>query len=309
MTAKNMEKTFNEIMTMYILATMKDIRVNWEDEDPFPAVVKKNEEKDVADNTKKGEPKKEVKKTVGFQHYDNIILLKETRLPMSPVVTISQEVKGIMVRIFERLITEVKNIEMVEGDTLSSIKEKLIKENNECLCKFLIEIGERNKEYFGQTLENAGDAQQYFSNKIVGNIPMYKTKPSLTAILFEFFDKFLKSISWSIAKSQWYNPTSVNKKYFLAMLNSMGLDQIILYDIEGVKTPKKEKIAKPATKRTKKPVANPQKAEAVPVTANAATNAEEIEDDLPIDDLPTDDLGEEEEENEPEDEDEDKIFA
>jgi hypothetical protein len=291
MAGKNMEKTFNELITRYILATMKDIRSEYEGTDPFPAVFDKPiEVAPVEPKPTDGTKKKEPKKFIGWQHYDNFILNKDVRVLLQPVLTIQAEVKAMLVTIFDTMIKEIKNIDMVDNDNLETVRQKLIDANAICLNQFIIDFGNTIKPSFGATLESAGDENQYFGNKIVGNVPQYKNKPILTGILAMYFDTFLKAISWVVAKQQWYESTPLNKKYFLGLLAGRGLSYDFLDIIENG-------IKQKAVKATKAPSA-PRKKKTTSTTNNTNSVSSVIND-----------IVEKKPDAVPVEEDEDAIFA
>jgi hypothetical protein len=201
--AQKLEKQFNELLLRYIYATFDDIREKWEGDTRYTPLI--------------------------FQNYENLKLDKATRKSgLKAVFTISSETKQIFTKMFELMIEEIRNVQLDENDTAVTIREKLIEANTECMSAFMFKVGTDTAPYFGQVLKTAGDVEQYFQNRILGLLPEYKTKPVTIALLSQEFDRFLKGISWTMAKQLWYDAFTVNDKYTLGLLASKNLEQIQL---------------------------------------------------------------------------------
>ncbi len=254
--AAAIEKQFNEIVSLYIYAAIDDIKANWNGTERYPEVTHQNY-KNLA--TPKANRAKDVEG-------------KDKKL--TSIFNISTEVKQLYSKMFEMMIQELKNIEITDNDTLTTITTKLGEANTDCCSKFMFEIGAEYKPKFGLVLTSAADVGQYFHARILGQLPQYKNKVVIMALISHALDQFLKATAWIVAKQQWYNQCSVSQGYFLGLLASLNMDQVLLDLLMGgvrkkeVKA-RKSPAAKEATGTTpaKTPGENP-----APVAANTNVN-------------------------------------
>lgn len=214
--AANIEKVFNDLISKYIYAAFEDIKSDWNGPE------KMNE--------------------LTYQNYKNLMTRKDMRpkdakggeRKLTSVFSISTEVKQIYTKMFIMLIQEIKNINLTDNDTLDSMLEKLIAENVDCCSEFIFKLSIEYKSRFGKCLrDDAADVNQYFHQRIQGQLPQFRTKTVILALVAKTFDDFLKATAWILAKQIWYYPINISQAYFMGMLASLNIKQIILDELQN----------------------------------------------------------------------------
>jgi len=232
--AKNFEKQFNEYLSKLIYAVFDDIARDWN------GSIKHN--------------------PLIFQNYTNLLLDKKDRGEgLKSRFTIYSEVRQYLTLMFGKFVEEFKNIQMVDGDTVQSVIEKLNEANAECFSAFMFELGNRYKSKFGATLRSAGDQQRWFHSQIVGFLPEYATRHVLIGMVSDEFDTFLKAVAWIFGKLIWYYEVSVNSELFLGTLAQQDMEQVMLDELSSglrAKVPAKPRKAKTDAKTKGKEAAD-----------------------------------------------------
>lgn len=208
---------------------------------------------------------------MSWQSYDNILKEKKDRADgVKSRFTLAEPCKQFLTFLFSKMIEELKNIVMVEGDDVKAIRVKLELANAECYTEFMFGLAETLRNEFGETLKSAGDPTRWFANQIIGFLPLYSTKPVLTALIAQEFDEFLKALAWLFSKLLAYYEVSISGELFLGTLAQQGMSQIMLDTVQSCLR------AKPAAKpRAKKAVVSntPASTEApTPTTTETPVN-------------------------------------
>lgn len=230
--AATIEKQFNDLLSLYIYATFDDIKAGWEGIEKWPEITTQNY-KNLA--TPKANRPKDAEG-------------KEKKL--TSVFTISTEVKQIFAKLFEKLIGELRNVDLADTDTITSVIEKVEDANAFWFSSFMFQLGAEYKSRFGTVLAGAADVSQWFPAKINGLLPQNKNKVVVMAQIGQAFDQFLKAVSWIMAKQLWYNQVSISQNYFLGLLASLNMEQTYLDDLQGGI---RKKETKPRTTKAKTP--------------------------------------------------------
>lgn len=207
--AKNFEKQFNDYLSKLIYATFKDIENNWNGE------------------------LKHSKFT--YQSYDNLMKdKKEQGDSLRNRFTITVEVRQYLTIMFGKMIEEIGMICLTDKDGPEEIIEKLKEENgSECYSAFMFEIYPKFGNMFGEVLESAFDQTKWFQNKLSGCLSDYASKPIIIANVYKLFDNFMKSLAWIFGKMLWYMETTLSNKLFLGQISALGMDQIMLDELES----------------------------------------------------------------------------
>lgn len=239
--AKEVEKHFNEYLSKLIYAVFKDIETDWNGPITHSPLM--------------------------YQTYDNLCKEKQKQADgVKNRFTIADPTRQYLTFMFGRMIEELKNIAMVDGDTAASIRAKLVSANAECYTDFMYSVSTL-RDRFGSTLKNAADPTMWFHNQIVGCLPQYVAKPMLIAIVSTEFDAFLKSLAWLLGKLLWYTNDSVSANLFLGTMARQGMSQLMLDLMAGSLRDKPP--AKPRQKKTVAGAAAP--GAATPATTTPGT--------------------------------------
>jgi hypothetical protein len=223
------------------------------------------------------------------------VLAKADKKALKSVFTVSTEVKQVYSCLFVKLIEELKNVQLEEGDNIETIREKLVDANTDCYSAYMFDYSAKKRISFGQALKASADVEQYFHNKILGQLPQYKANPVLIAIISQAFDQFIKATAYDIAWWVWYTNMSVNQGMFLSIMATNGMDQLYRDELQGsvrVKEvkPKKAKATPPATPTPAPPTTPVEKtAEELMVEKMASATVDEPTEDED-EELPEDDL-------------------
>ncbi len=197
------EKQIGELFNRFIYAAFKDISRDWNGTDEFSPAL--------------------------WQNYDNLIKAKDDKSDgLRNRFTIAIDVKQFLSFLFNKLIEEVRNIKMVEGDTVASITRNLVEANAECFSAYMFAQGAKYKDSFGETLKSASDPTRYFHNQITGALPMYVGAPILIGIISTEFERYLKAKAFIVAKLIWYYRASVSGELFLGLTATTGMSQVML---------------------------------------------------------------------------------
>lgn len=220
--AKIFESKFNEYLSKLIYAQFDDAARDWN------GTIKYN--------------------PLMYMSYQTLLLEKKSRPDgLKSRFTISSEVRQYLTKLFSKLVEEFGLIQMVDGDNITTILEKLEEANAECYSSFMFKLGAAYKDKFGASLKAACDSSLWFHNQIVGFLPTYANKQMLIAIVSTEFETFLKAIAWIIGKLIWYYEVSISSEFFLGTLAQQNLSQEMLDELSSglrAKTP-----AKPRTKK------------------------------------------------------------
>lgn len=201
--AKTFEKQFNDYFSKLIYAVFEDIERDWNGDLPHSPLM--------------------------YQNYKNLCKDKKDRGDgLKNRFTISDPVRQFLTFLFGKMIEEVRNVQLVDGDSIASITEKLEGENAECYTVFMYQVANVLKNEFGETLKAAGDPSLWFHNQIIGFLPQYATKPVLIALISSEFDTFLKAFAWLFGKLLWYYEVTISEQLFLGILAQQGMRQDML---------------------------------------------------------------------------------
>jgi len=237
------EKQIGELFNRFIYAAFKDISRDWNGVEEFSPAL--------------------------WQNYDNLIKAKDDKSDgLKNRFTIAIDVKQFLSFLFNKLIEEVRNIKMVEGDTVTSITRNLVEANAECFSAYMFAQGAKYKDSFGETLKSASDPTRYFHNQITGALPMYVGAPILIGIISTEFERYLKAKAFIVAKLIWYYKASVSGELFLGLTATTGMSQVMLDLIQCSLRDKP-----PAKPRAKKAAGAADAPAATPATAPAGVTA------------------------------------
>ncbi len=224
--AKTLETQLNNYFSKLIYATFNDIERDWNGTNVYNPLM--------------------------HQNYANLCKDKKDRSDgLKSRFTISDNVRQYLAFMFGRYISELKNIQIIDGDNVATIRAKVSAANEDCYTEFMYNTAEVFRAEFGTTLSSAGDPTLWFHNQIVGFLPQYATKPVVVAIVSTEFDSFLKAMAWLFGQLLWYHEVSISGELFMGTLAQQGLSQIMrdmLQDCLRAKPP-----TKPRTKAVKKP--------------------------------------------------------
>jgi len=236
------------LLNRLIYAAQKDIENSWNSEHPFSPNM--------------------------FQSYDNLIKDKEHQGDgLKGRFAISDQAKQFITVMFSKMICEIKNIELVENDTIETMRTKLTDANFECYADFMFNLAATLRGEFRATLIAAGDPTMWFRAQICGMLPKYATSERIISLISAEFNDFLKAMAWLLAVHLWYKPGTVDKGLFLATIAQQGMGQEmidVLSDGLREKPPTKPRV-------TKKKTTTDEQKNSEETTENAPDNVEHTE--------------------------------
>lgn len=209
-----------------------------------------------------------------YQNYQNLLLDKASRaVKLANRFTVSTEVRQFLMKFFTRMIEEMSVFDIADYNDIPMLIEDIdASYSPECYTSFMYTVSENYKNKFGTSLKHAGDTTRWFHQQIIGAFPKYITQPKIHAMIFSFFESYLKALAWNIGTFIWQYEVSISSELFLGILALQSFNQILIDELVSglrLKPPVKnraKKTSKVNTLSVDKPAADAR----MPVTTKTA---------------------------------------
>lgn len=229
------------------------------------------------------------KSTITYQHYanldkDNSGISKNELCSFTPLFSMSDGAKQILTMLWGKTLTEIKNIDLADGDNYISIISKLDEKYAESGFIHILKYCDDCKNYYPDGwLNKMTDKKDWFTENAKGFVgPQNKDYAAL--LVSRPFKSFLKTIARHIGIQVWYgNYKVVTKDHVLALLTTLGFPQGFIIELESDIKPKKVSKKKPSSPNKTGSVADAaaNTADVTTGTSNSSTvNAAEANDKI-----------------------------
>jgi hypothetical protein len=228
-TDKTADTKIGEFLKKLVYAALKDIEANWNGPRKYSPHL--------------------------FLSYDTLVAGKKDAAGLTKRFNIGIDMKQYITFMFNNLINEIKNTQLVETDTTEDLIRKTADANADCYTEFMWSMTRKVKNDVGDlgpTLREAGDTTGWIRAQIIGRLPAYATKDRIILLISPLFIDFLKALSQIIAYDVCYERT-IDAKIIPAEFAKRGMSQIMIDVLTSClreKPPTKPRAAKGAKNTT-----------------------------------------------------------